>query len=103
MTDKIANATLDGARQNPFVRARAFVRDVISELKKVVWPTQRQLINYTIIVLDVISELKKVVWPTQRQLINYTIIVLVFVVIVALIIAALDFGFTQITLRIFGN
>ena len=33
MTDKIANATLDGARQNPFVRARAFVRDVISELK----------------------------------------------------------------------
>jgi preprotein translocase subunit SecE len=69
---------LDGARQNPFVRARAFVRDVISELKKVVW-------------------------PTQRQLINYTIIVLVFVVIVALIIAAFDFTFTQITLRIFGN
>ena len=78
MTDKLANATLDGARQNPIVRARDFIRDVISELKKVVW-------------------------PTQRQLINYTIIVLVFVVIVALIIAALDFTFTQITLRIFGN
>ena len=78
MTDKLANATLDGARQNSFVRARDFIRDVISELKKVVW-------------------------PTQRQLINYTIIVLVFVVIVALIIAALDFTFTQITLRIFGN
>ena len=71
MTDKLANATLDGARQNPFVRARDFIRDVISELKKVVW-------------------------PTQRQLINYTIIVLVFVVIVALIIAALDFGFNGI-------
>ena len=78
MTDKLANATLDGARQNPFIRTRDFIRDVISELKKVVW-------------------------PTQRQLINYTIIVLVFVVIVAGIIATLDFTFTQITLRIFGN
>ena len=78
MTDKLANATLDGARQNPFVRARNFIREVISELKKVIW-------------------------PTQRQLINYTIIVLVFVVIIALIIAAFDFGFTQITIRIFGN
>jgi preprotein translocase subunit SecE len=78
MTEKTANASLDVARQNPFVKARNFIREVISELKKVIW-------------------------PTQRQLINYTIIVLVFVVIVALIIAAFDFGFTQITLRIFGN
>jgi preprotein translocase subunit SecE len=78
MTDKLANATLDGARPNVFIRARDFIRDVISELKKVVW-------------------------PTQRQLINYTIIVLVFVVIMASIIAAYDFSFTQITLRIFGN
>jgi preprotein translocase subunit SecE len=78
MTEKTANVSLDVARQNPFVKARNFIREVISELKKVIW-------------------------PTQRQLINYTIIVLVFVVIVALIIAAFDFGFTQITLRIFGN
>ena len=78
MTEKTANVSLDSVRQNPFVRARNFIREVISELKKVVW-------------------------PTQRQLINYTIIVLVFVVIVALIIAAFDFGFTQITIRIFGN
>lgn len=78
MTEKTANVSLDSVRQNPFVRARNFIREVISELKKVIW-------------------------PTQRQLINYTIIVLVFVVIVALIIAAFDFGFTQITIRIFGN
>lgn len=78
MTDKTANVSLDAARQNPFAKARNFIREVISELKKVIW-------------------------PTQRQLINYTIIVLVFVVIIALIIAAFDFGFTQITLRIFGN
>ena len=78
MSEKTANPILDAARQNPFVRARNFLREVFSELKKVIW-------------------------PTQRQLINYTVIVLVFVVIVALIVAAFDFGFTQITLRIFGN
>ncbi len=78
MTERLANSSLDGVRPNPFIRTRNFLRDVVSELKKVVW-------------------------PTQKQLINYTIIVLVFVVIVALIIAAFDFTFTQIILRIFGN
>jgi preprotein translocase subunit SecE len=51
---------------------------------------------------QVIAELKKVVWPTKAQLFNYTIVVLVFVVIVALIIAAYDFLFTQIAIFIFG-
>ena len=45
MSEKTANPILDAARQNPFVRARNFLREVFSELKKVIWPTQRQLIN----------------------------------------------------------
>jgi preprotein translocase subunit SecE len=51
---------------------------------------------------QVVAELKKVVWPTKSQLFNYTIVVLVFVVIVALIIAAFDFVFTQLAIFIFG-
>ncbi len=51
---------------------------------------------------QVIAELKKVVWPTKSQLFNYTVVVLVFVVIVALIIAAYDFIFTQLAILIFG-
>lgn len=54
-------------------------------------------------VRQVISELKKVVWPTRFQLFNYTIVVLVFVVIVALIISAFDFLFTQVAILIFGS
>ena len=53
-------------------------------------------------VRQVIAELKKVVWPTKSQLFNYTVVVLVFVVIVALIIAAYDFIFTQLAILIFG-
>jgi preprotein translocase subunit SecE len=52
---------------------------------------------------QVIAELKKVVWPTRFQLFNYTVVVLVFVVIVALIISAFDFLFTQVAIFIFGS
>ena len=51
---------------------------------------------------QVTFELKKVVWPTKDQLITYTAVVVVFVVIMALIIAALDFGFVKLILVIFG-
>lgn len=42
------------------------------------------------------QELKKVVWPTPRELINNTIAVLVFVIIIGLIVFALDFCFDNI-------
>jgi preprotein translocase subunit SecE len=51
---------------------------------------------------QVIFELKKVVWPTREQLITYTAVVIVFVTIMGLIIAALDFAFVKLVLLIFG-
>jgi preprotein translocase subunit SecE len=51
---------------------------------------------------QVMFELKKVVWPTKEQMVTYTAVVVVFVIIMGLIIAALDFAFVQIVLLIFG-
>lgn len=51
---------------------------------------------------QVIFELKKVVWPTREQLVTYTAVVVVFVTIMGLIIAALDFAFVKVVLIIFG-
>jgi preprotein translocase subunit SecE len=51
---------------------------------------------------QVMFELKKVVWPTKEQMVTYTAVVVVFVIIMGLIIAALDFVFVQIVLLIFG-
>lgn len=42
---------------------------------------------------DVKGEMKKVSWPTFKQIKNNTIIVIVSVVIIGLFIALLDFGF----------
>lgn len=48
------------------------------------------------------SELMKVVWPTREQLVTYTAVVIVFVTIMGLIIAALDFVFVKLVLVVFG-
>lgn len=52
---------------------------------------------------QVIGELKKVVTPTRKELINMTTVVLVFVVIVMGIVTVLDLGFGQAVLWIFGG
>ena len=53
-------------------------------------------------VRQVMAELKKVIWPTRKELIAYTAVVLVFVLIMAAIVAALDFVFTRGVLFVFG-
>jgi preprotein translocase subunit SecE len=46
-------------------------------------------------VADVQTEMKKVTWPDWPQLKNSTFVILVFVVVVALIIFAMDFVVNQ--------
>jgi preprotein translocase subunit SecE len=51
---------------------------------------------------QVVAELRKVVWPTQQQLITYFLVVLVFVLIVMSIVALLDLGFGKLAFAVFG-
>ena len=51
---------------------------------------------------QVIAELRKVIWPTRRQLITYTIVVIVFVAIMVAILSLLDFAFSWAVLEVFG-
>jgi preprotein translocase subunit SecE len=41
-------------------------------------------------------EMKKVIWPTKKELINYTVMVIVATIIVMAIIAAADGVFSQL-------
>ncbi len=52
---------------------------------------------------QVVAELRKVVWPTQQQLITYFIVVLVFVLVVMTIVSLLDLGFGKAMFAIFGD
>ena len=51
---------------------------------------------------QVIAELRKVIWPTRKELVTYTSVVVVFVLIVIAYVTALDFGFSKAILAIFG-
>jgi preprotein translocase subunit SecE len=54
-------------------------------------------------VRQVIGELKKVVAPTRKELINYTLVVLVFVTIMMLIVTLLDLAFGTGIKWVFGG
>lgn len=49
---------------------------------------------------EVRAELRKVTWPSRKQLVSYTVIVLVSVLVVAAFIGLIDFAFSQV-LRLF--
>ena len=52
---------------------------------------------------EVVSELRKVIWPTRKELLTYTAVVIVFVTVMTTIVALLDYGFGKAILASFGN
>ena len=52
---------------------------------------------------QVVAELRKVVWPTQEQLITYFFVVMVFVLVMIAIVSALDLGFGKLVFWVFGG
>jgi preprotein translocase subunit SecE len=49
-----------------------------------------------------VAELRKVVWPTRRELGTYTTAALIFVVVMVAIVTTLDYGFTKLVIALFG-
>ena len=52
---------------------------------------------------EVVSELRKVIWPTRKELLTYTGVVIGFVTIMVAIVAVLDYGFAKAVLFSFGS
>jgi len=72
-----AAKSADGARLNPF----AFV-----------W-------NY---LKQVVGELRKVIWPNRKQMVTYTTVVLVFLAFMVALIGGVDLGLAKLVAWIFG-
>jgi preprotein translocase subunit SecE len=53
-------------------------------------------------VRQVVSELRKVIWPTRKELITYTGVAIIFVTAMVAFIAAVDYGFAKAVLHVFG-
>jgi preprotein translocase subunit SecE len=52
---------------------------------------------------QVIAELRKVVWPTQQQLITYFFVVMAFVVFMMALVSGLDLAFGRLVFWIFNG
>lgn len=52
---------------------------------------------------EVVAELRKVIWPTRTELLTYTTVVVVFVVIMLTIVGTADYGFAKLVLWVFGG
>ena len=51
---------------------------------------------------EVVGELRKVAWPTRQEVISYSIVVLVSSVVIAALVFAMDYVFTEAILALFG-
>ena len=66
-----------GRSRNPFARIALFTRQVVAELRKVIWPTRTELVTYTIVSVT-------------------------FVVFMVAFVALLDYLFTKGVIHVFG-
>lgn len=62
LASKSTPAPKNKKKEKFFVRVKNFLKSVWAELKKVHWPTRKQIIQYTGIVLATIAVLGLAVW-----------------------------------------
>ena len=52
---------------------------------------------------QVIAELRKVIWPTRKELVTYTTVVVFFVFVMVGVVAVFDLAFGKGVLAVFGE
>ncbi len=65
-------------------------------------PERGGWISPSLFLRQVVAELRKVIWPTRRELRGYTIVALVFVLVMVAIVTTLDYSFTKLIFAAFG-
>lgn len=51
---------------------------------------------------DVVFELKRVSWPTRKELTRYTVVVVVTVIFIAIFLSIVDLGISELVRMILG-
>ncbi|BBY17638.1 preprotein translocase subunit SecE [Mycolicibacterium litorale] len=58
------------------------------------------VVNY---IKQVVAELRKVIWPNRKQMVSYTTVVLVFLAFMVTLIAGFDYGLARLVGLVFGE
>jgi preprotein translocase subunit SecE len=51
---------------------------------------------------QVVAEMRKVIWPNRKQMLSYTSVVLAFLAFMVALVGLADFGLTKLVLLVFG-
>jgi preprotein translocase subunit SecE len=81
---RVQDKSKQGAQKQRQMAARKKAADKKKSERKGVWKTIKQFYK------DVVIEMKKVIWPSRTEVVNYTIVVLITVAIVSTFILVLD-------------
>jgi preprotein translocase subunit SecE len=65
-------------------------------------PAGRQRTTPVLFVRQVVSELRKVIWPTRTELVRYTVVSLVFVLVMVAVVFGLDWALQKGVFAVFG-
>jgi preprotein translocase subunit SecE len=76
-TTKTAKKAADRPSRNPFAFVWTFLKQVVAELRKVIW-------------------------PNRKQMVNYTAVVLVFLAFMVALIGLVDLGLAKLVMLVFG-
>ncbi|MHB8894821.1 MAG: preprotein translocase subunit SecE [Candidatus Geothermincolia bacterium] len=81
---RVQDKSKQGAQKQRQMAARKKAAEKKKAERKGVWTTIKQFYK------DVVIEMKKVIWPSRTEVVNYTLVVLITVTIVATFILVLD-------------
>ncbi len=77
--------------------------DVVANARKDRAEKRSPIARLVLFIRQVVAELRKVVTPTRRELVSYTLVVLVFVVVMMALVGGLDWVFSLAVAFVFGN
>jgi preprotein translocase subunit SecE len=63
---------------------------------------KRDRLTPVVFTRQVVAELRKVIWPTRNELITYTVVALAFIIFMTAIVTSMDYGFTKLMFALFG-
>jgi preprotein translocase subunit SecE len=65
-------------------------------------PSSNPLVFVVTYLKQVVAELRKVIWPNRKQMGSYTSVVLAFLVFMVTLIGLVDLGWAKLVLLVFG-
>lgn len=98
------DAKEDSAKKTVSKASKASGTKTVTKAKKSksgAWPANPIAFVYNYL-KQVVAEMRKVIWPNRKQMLTYTSVVLAFLAFMVALVGLADFGLTKLVMLVFG-